>query len=221
MIQFSYYTLSLVMLISIVFMIRKGQGAQILIRNIIMFQVGWLAYIFVLTRLGWLESFAFPPRIPALIILPVAMTMIVLTRRTPFKDLLSKLPTHYLIYIQSFRIAVELLIYGTFLSGLLPQRVTFEGINFDILVGVSALPIGYLVQTGRIGKKGALAWNFTALSVLALTVYSFISTFYFSDLFRNANNFEFVQMPYILLAAILLPCAVFFHILSIRQWVIK
>jgi hypothetical protein len=53
--------------------------------------------------------------------------------------------------------------------------------------------------------------------VLALTVYSFVSTYYFSDHVSLAGKMKFVQFPYLLLAAVLLPIAIFLHVVSIRQ----
>jgi len=97
------------------------------------------------------------------------------------------------------------------------RNVTFEGINFDIIVGVSALLVGYLVQRKIMGRTGVLIWNFSSLAILSVTVYAFISTYYFSNFSTTIQSIQFVKMPYLLLASVLLPFAVFYHVVSIRQ----
>jgi hypothetical protein len=56
-----------------------------------------------------------------------------------------------------------------------------------------------------------------SLLVLALTVYSFVSTYYFTDYVTLTGKMEFVQFPYLLLASVLLPIAIFLHVFSMRQ----
>ena len=131
--------------------------------------------------------------------------------------MLHKTPLYYPIFLQSFRIGVELLIYFTFLEGVFPKRVTFEGLNFDIVVGLSAIGIGWAVYKGKIGRKGVLVWNIVSLCVLALTVFSFNWSYYFNRNELSEAAMKFIEFPYLLLAACLLPIAIFLHVFSIRQ----
>ena len=183
----------------------------------VIFISAWIAYIFLLAGSGVLGSFSLPPRVPLLVVIPAIAAIIFITSRPWFRESIQNTPVHALVYIQAFRIVVELLIYSGYRNNIYPQRTTFEGLNFDIVVGCSALLVGYLAQRNWIGKKAILAWNFLSLTILCLTVYSFISTYYFTDYISVTNNMEFVRMPYLLLPAVLLPYAVFFHVASIRQ----
>jgi hypothetical protein len=177
----------------------------------------WIAYTFLLAGSGVLESFSLPPRVPLLIVIPAIAVILFVTSRPWFKDSIRNTPVYTLIYIQAFRIVVEVLIYSAYRNDIYPQRTTFEGLNFDIVVGCSALLVGYLAQKNLIGKTAIVVWNFLSLAILGLTVYSFISAYYFTDYVSATNNVEFVRMPYLLLPAVLLPYAVFFHVASIRQ----
>ena len=95
-----------------------------------------------------------------MIVGPVLIGILLLSGIKSFQPLLQKTGLHLPVFLQSFRIIVELLIYGAFLEGVFPQRATFEGLNFDILVGISAPVIGWLILKKRIGfKKGLLIWN--------------------------------------------------------------
>lgn len=126
-------------------------------------------------------------------------------------------PPYLPIALQSFRIFVELLIYATYLKGIFPQRATFEGLNFDILVGISALFVSAAAYKGIIKNRAMLIWNLVSLCILFVTVYSFISTYYFTDFASSGSAYQFVEMPYLLLASVLLPVAIFLYAFSIKQ----
>lgn len=178
----------------------------------------WIGYVYLLSSSGVLSSLAFPPRVPLLIILPVLLFSVYISGSASFRDVLSRMPSHVPVYLQSFRVGVEVLIYGGFAEGIFPERATFNGLNYDILVGISAIAVGFLVHSGKIGAPGLMAWNIIGLSILSVTVYAFLSSYYFyNHLGLPEPNTRFTNFPYILLAAVLLPTAVFLHIISLRQ----
>lgn len=177
----------------------------------------WLAYVIGLSKTGFLEEMSLPPRMPLMVIIPGVLLLALFASKRGHGQLLAQLPKHVPVYIQSFRIIVELLIYGTFLNGIFPERTTFEGLNYDILVGISALPIGFLVQRQSLGKKGLLVWNIICCLILTLTGYAFMSSYYILNLANAEQIHEFLNLPYILLPSVLLPFAFFYHIISIKQ----
>ncbi|WP_424961270.1 hypothetical protein [Ekhidna sp.] len=219
MVEAGFYLLTVLMIFSPLLILQKSDDPPKRKRAYSFIIVGWLIYISALSNSRWLEDFGFPPRIPLLIVIPALVSIISYTSRNWILEAISKLKDHQVIYIQSFRIAVELLIYGAFLNGVFPKRVTFEGLNYDILVGISALIVGALVQKGIIRTRGILIWNIISLGILSITVFSFISTYYFMD--TMSGNFGFVRLPYLFLASVLLPFAVFYHVISIRQQLMK
>ncbi len=180
----------------------------------------WLIYIYLLAGSGVLDNFGLPPRIPLLIVIPCIIAFILLVNRRFMRDSLRSTPLYLPVALQSFRILVELLIYATFLHGVFPEKVTFEGLNFDIAVGLSAIPVSMLVYRKKIGRGGLLAWNVISLCILALTVYAFVSGYYFG-VNPAIDRLQFVRFPYILLPSVLLPVALFLHIFSIKQVILK
>ncbi|HTD93548.1 MAG TPA: hypothetical protein VK644_07045, partial [Chitinophagaceae bacterium] len=69
--------------------------------------------------------------------------------------------------IHVVRVPVEIVLYYIFLAGLIPQLMTFEGRNFDIISGISAPIIYYLVFISRkAGRRLLLAWNLLCLGLL-------------------------------------------------------
>ena len=220
MVEIGFYLLTGVMVFTPLMILNKSDHPTKRKRAYSIILTGWLIYIATLSNIGWLEDFSFPPRVPLLIVIPAIVFTISYTSQKWFKDAIARVKDHQIIYLQSFRIFVELLIYGGFLNGLFPERSTFEGINFDILVGISAVIMGALVQSKKVKSKGILIWNIASLTILGVTVYSFVSAYYFLN-FGNGENFQFVRLPYVFLASILLPMAVFYHVISIRKQVLK
>lgn len=216
MVEAAFYLLSLAAIAMLLALFGKYSHGKI-IRPFAGWIVGWLAYLSLLDYSDILKNFDLPPRIPLLVVIPAIILIVVIAKRKPMVVLLEAIPLHWAVFLQSFRIFVELLIYATFLEGIFPQRATFQGLNYDIVVGISALPMGLLVMKGIITNRGILVWNMVSLGILSLTVYSFISTYYFSDYPLTNDTMKFVELPYLLLASVLLPTAIFLHVFSIRQ----
>ncbi|RMG19377.1 MAG: hypothetical protein D6730_21655 [Bacteroidetes bacterium] len=217
MVKFGFYALSLLMLLSPLLLIRQLPAAKKVAAYYTAGCVLWLAYLLLLANTGWLQQLDMPPRLPLLVVIPALGVAIYLATHPALGTTLRQLPLHVPVYIQSFRVLVELLIYGAFLEGVLPGRVTFEGLNYDILLGISALPVAFCIQRKIMGRKGLLLWNVLGLAVLTLTVYAFITSFYFSGWPQQHQPLQFLTLPYLLLPGVLLPFAIFYHVLSIRQ----
>ena len=216
-VQFGFYALSAIAFLMCIALLRYALDSRRLITTYLLGGLVWLMYVIVISYAGILEDFSLPPRIPLLIVIPAILAGIVFTGRPSFRSALNRAPLYLPVFLTSFRVLVELLIYGAYRLDVFPQRVTFEGLNFDVLVGLSALPVGYLIFKRKLSRTGLLVWNIASLLVLSLTVYAFISTYYSSDYIATTGNIAFVRLPYLLLAAVLLPVAVFLHVFSIRQ----
>ncbi len=216
MVEFGFYALSLVAVGMLISLFKSYSKKKIALS---LFAGGslWIFYLIILTQTGVLRNFELPPRVPLLIVFPALAILLVSVNSKFMSKSLERTPAHLPILLQSFRILVELLIYSTYLKGIFPQRATFEGLNFDILVGITALFMGWAVYHGKIKREGILTWNIVSLCVLLLTVYSFISSFYFTDFISSKEALQFVEFPYLLLASVLLPIAIFLHAFSIKQ----
>ncbi|MEM9023468.1 MAG: hypothetical protein AAGB22_06985, partial [Bacteroidota bacterium] len=193
-----FFALSAGMLLTMLAVFLKFGGARSA-RNWGFAALGWLGWLVALDATGVVHDFGFPPRMVLLVVVPAVVMMLVAVNRTSAKRWLEQLPWHIPVLLQAFRIVVELLIYATYREDIFPQRATFEGLNFDILVGISALPVGWAVYKGLLQRKGLLAWNFASLGVLSLTVYSFLSVYFFTDFATIGEHWKLVTMPYLLL----------------------
>lgn len=180
----------------------------------------WTLLLVVLSFSGFFSDFSkMPPKPLFALLLPLPF-IILFTFSTSGKQLLLAVPPHWLIYMQTFRIAVEILLLLAFLKKLLPVQMTFEGRNFDILTGILAIPAGYLVAQKKLKAKWTiLLFNIIGIlllmNILAIAVLSMpIPIRYFINEPANTIVAEF---PFILLPGVLVPIAYSFHIFSLRQ----
>ncbi|WP_158620439.1 MULTISPECIES: hypothetical protein [Corallococcus] len=149
-----------------------------------------------------------------------AITVLLVLGRTPLaKTLLANTPRYWPIAAQSFRIAVELILFAWHQDGRAPTQVTFEGRNFDILVGLTAPLVAWLVATNRVAPKLVLLWNVLGLAVLANTIFT-VATSAPGPLHLDWPGVPFTAIatwPVIWLPALLAPLAVFLHVMSLCQ----
>lgn len=216
-VESGFYALSLVAFLMVIPILKNGDQPKRLISNYIILGLVWLGYIIVLSQTGVLNNFDFPPRVPLLIVTPCIVLIVFVTGRPSFKSVLKKTPLHLPVFLISFRIFVELLIYGAYRNGIFPKRVTFEGLNFDVLVGLSSLIIGVLLVKKMLSLQALWIWNIISMLVLTLTMFSFVSAYYFTDWVASTGHDELVRFPYLLLVSVLLPIAIFLHVFIIGQ----
>ncbi|MFN3667417.1 MAG: hypothetical protein ACK4S0_14725 [Sediminibacterium sp.] len=216
-VKIGFYALSVVVFLMVIALLRYAENPKKQIRDYLLIGFFWLIYLLLISKAGVLNNFGLPPRVPLLLVFPTVIASIVFTGRKSFRNILEQVPLHLPVFFTSFRIFVEVLIYGAYLNGVFPQRVTFEGLNYDIFVGLSALPVGAFLVKKKLPLQALWLWNIISLMVLAITVYAFVSTYYFTDHLPSTSKTAFVQFPYLLLASVLLPIAVFLHVFSLRQ----
>ncbi len=81
---------------------------------------------------------------------------------------LAALPVSWLVGFQSFRILVELAIHEAVGQGVAPPQMTWTGMNWDLLVGVSAAAL--LPVASRLPRWALLLWNTLSLGLLVNVV---------------------------------------------------
>jgi len=180
----------------------------------------WLIYTYVITNNGVLSDTSLPPRMPIFLLVPLFLftgIFLWVKRKSP---VLHSIPRHIPIAYQSFRAIIEVLFYFTFLPGIFPIEVTFEGYNYDILLGLSAPFIAYYAYKKENSERLLILWNIAGILIVGIAAFIFITSFYFPSIWGASSSMitsDFLQFPFILLPAFFMPSAIFVHILSIVQ----
>jgi len=131
----------------------------------------WLGVLAVLAGQGYfLEFQSMPPRLTLAGLLPLVAGLLMLPTHGT-RHFLAVTPPERLIYLQSFRIVMEIILWALAVQGRAPKLMTFEGRNIDILVGLTAIPIGWMVVERRAWPVWvAAAWNVVGILILANVV---------------------------------------------------
>jgi hypothetical protein len=182
---------------------------------------GWVALLGYLSLGGYFADFrSLPPRILPALLLPLPAGLLFLLGSAGARDLLARTPAQWPIYAQAFRVVMELILWLLFLQGRVPVIMTFEGRNVDILVGLTAIPIGYLCFVRRTwSPRVALWWNVAGILILLnVVVHAQLSTPSPLRVFVTNPSVTFIAYwPYILLPGFLVPLAWLLHAASLIQ----
>ncbi len=183
----------------------------------------WLALQTVISVSGfYVETSAAPPRFPVLVIPPM-LVIIGLFVTSRGKKFLDGLDAKTMTLLHTVRIPVEIVLLWLCMYGIVPELMTFEGRNFDILSGLTA-PIvyyfGYIRQ--RLSRNILLLWNFVCLVLLvnivanaALSVSSPFQQFAFEQ-----PNIGILHFPFVWLPCCVVPLVLLSHLATIRQLLI-
>lgn len=180
----------------------------------------WCIYVYIIGHTGVIKVMTLPPRMPLFLILPTFATFawfFITKRGEPY---FKTVPVIIPVFFQSFRIFVELIIFWCFVEGFTTYETTFEGYNYEIYFGASALAVAFLVAKKKLKPQFLILWNFIGLGFLAVIVGIFTTLFFNPALWGYTNsvvNPDFMVFPYMLIPSVFMPCAVFVHIFSIIQ----
>lgn len=180
----------------------------------------WLLIQAITATLGFFTNFeVLPPRI-AFAVLPSVFVTIYLLFSKRFNAFLEKAPEEWLIYLQSFRFPLEIILWLGFLGGSIPFQMTFEGFNFDIIVGLTAYMAGFVFfARNRYRKLEAIIWNVFGLvllvNIVSIAVVSTPSPF---RIFMNEPaNRIIAYFPFIWIPGFFVPLALALHLFSLKQ----
>ena len=179
----------------------------------------WQVYIFIIASSGVLNTYELPPRFPIFLIFPVFLFIGIFIYKNRNNAWIQNINPKALIYIQSFRVLVETIFVFSLSAGVLHKNVTIEGYNMDMVFAFTAPIVGYFAFK-KLSKKVVVFWNYLGLIVLASVIFVFVSSIYFPQIYDSnlpLIPMEAVKYPYVLVAAFLMPLAVFIHVLSIVQ----
>ena len=178
----------------------------------------WLVITGILGSTAKLHDFSQrPPRIVVLIALSVVG--VYFGSYFPAARKLMESPgLAWLIGLQVFRVAVEIFLDLGYRAGFVPMQMTLEGRTWDVLTGLTALPMAWLVAKQKAPRWLIYAWNTMGLALL-LNVMTIAALSMPTPLrhFQNEPPSTFVTyFPYVWLPTYLVQVAWMSHLLIFR-----
>jgi hypothetical protein len=165
---------------------------------------------------------ALPPTILLLGVLPLILLIIILFATKKGRLFIDGLPLADITYIHIVRIPVEIVLYWLFLQKTIPQLMTFEGRNFDIIAGITAPFIAWLgIIKAKLTPKIIIAWNILCLLLLLnIVVNALLSAPTPLQQFAfDQPNIAILYFPFSWLPVFIVPVVLFAHLVSLRQLV--
>jgi hypothetical protein len=115
---------------------------------------------------------------------------------------------------------VEIVLFFLFTYKTVPELMTFEGRNFDILSGITAPVIFYFAFIRQqLNRQILLIWNFICLGLLVNIVTNAIlsAPFPFQQFAFDQPNIAVLYFPFIWLPCCVVPLVLLSHLAAIRQ----
>jgi hypothetical protein len=164
----------------------------------------------------YLDVSSIPPRLVLTGVLPalILIVSVLVFFRRPFVE---SLPLRTLTLIHVVRVPVELVLFWLYKAGKIPQVMTFDGMNFDILSGILAA-IVYLLAFRRstVNKPLLVAFNVIGLlllvNIVSIAVMSLPSPI--QQMAFDQPNRAVLYFPYIWLPTVVVPIVLFSHLSS-------
>lgn len=160
-----------------------------------------------------------PPRFVYLLgpTLVVIFGLFGLARGRAFLD---NLDAKSLTLLHTVRVPVELVLFQLFVHKTIPELMTYEGRNFDILSGITAPLVFYFGYVKNVlGKKMILAWNIVSLGLLFNIVVNAIlsAPVPFQKFAFDQPNIAILYFPFVWLPCGIVPLVLVSHLACIRQ----
>ncbi|MFV8347492.1 hypothetical protein [Flavobacterium sp. ZB4P13] len=203
----------------------KNSNSEIIRKkaNVILFGlIIWLAIQAVLTFNNFYNSDAnsFPPKIMLFGVWPLILVIIFSFVTKKGRQFIDSLPLVNITYLNIVRIPAEVVLFWLFLNKAIPELMTFEGRNFDIVAGITAPFIAYFgFKKGTLNRNFILIWNFISLGLLMNIVISAVLSIPspIQKIAFDQPNIAVLNFPFSWLPTFIVPIVLFGHLVSIRQ----
>ncbi len=167
----------------------------------------WMLLQACLALLGFYKIQTIPPRF-GLLALPLALLIAGFFLTSSGRTFIDSLDIGKLTILHTVRVGVEIVLYFLFVARAIPEIMTFEGRNLDIIAGLTAPLIYYYGFVKKVlPPSSVMLWNLTCLSLLlnivVLAILSAPSPF--QSLGFDQPNIAISHFPYVWLPSVVVP----------------
>ena len=184
----------------------------------------WLIIQTILAEKGfYTKSSGMPPRL-TIAVLPPVLFIIACFILPAGRRYLDTLDPRMLTWLHIVRLPVEFCLYILMIHHLVPEIMTFEGRNFDIISGITAPFVAYFGYTKKtLSRSIILGWNIICLFLVLHIVYYgiFSAPTEIQKYAFDRPNVAVLYFPFIWLPAFIVPLVILSHLVCIRQLIIR
>ncbi len=192
-------------------------------------------WFFVLALVMWLGLHGFagyygfyrsnlnqmPPRLFLFGLFPFIVLVFLLFATKWGRYFMDNLSLRTMTWLSVVRIPVEISLFWLAREGSVPELMSFEGRNFDILAGITAPIVGYLCfdRLALKRKNVLLVWNIIGLVLLLnIIIHAILSApFPLQQFAFDQPNLAILHFPFVWLAVFVAPVVLLTHLFSLRQ----
>ena len=176
----------------------------------------WMGAAAAVAEVGLLADFGRRPPPFALLLLVVLSAGAVLAFGRVGRRLMLGLPLWLLVFSQSFRLPLEWLMHRAADEGVMPVQMSYSGWNFDILTGLTALPVAWLLRRGG-SRILAGVWNAMGSLLLAnILIIAVVSTPMIAAFGQDRLNTWVAYPPFVWLPTVMVLWALVGHLVLWR-----
>jgi hypothetical protein len=191
-------------------------------RTPILLILGWMIIVAVLSlKEFFLVTDTVPPRF-LLAVGPPLIFVATLFASRKGRRFIQQLDPKMLTILHIVRVPVEITLYYLFINKLVPEVMTFEGRNLDILSGLTAPLIYFLVFNKQwLGRKALIVWNVACLLLLFNVVIHAVlaAPTVMQQIEFDQPNIGVMYFPFAWLPACIVPLVLLSHLASLYQLV--
>jgi hypothetical protein len=177
----------------------------------------WLALTWQAASSGVLQRWEQTPPPFALLVVSIVAISVLLTHGSVGRRLATQIPLWGLVGVQGFRLPLELAMHRLSTRGIMPQQMSYSGLNFDILTGIGALLVAPLLLMGVAGRRTVMVWNIAGslllINVVTVAILSTPRIRYFGP--DRLSSFV-TYAPFVWLPAVMVLAALLGHLLIFR-----
>jgi hypothetical protein len=181
---------------------------------------GWLLLHGAISLSGFYSvTNGMPPRL-ILAVVPMFVGIILLFITAKGREFIDALDVKTLTMLHVVRVPVEIVLFWLFMEGAVPELMTFEGRNFDILSGITAPLVWYFgFVKNKLSPKIILIWNFICIGLLLNIVINAIlsAPFPMQQLAFDQPNIAVLYFPFVWLPGCVVPLVLLSHLAVIRK----
>jgi len=182
----------------------------------------WMTVTWFAASSGALQRWDATPPPFAIMVLTVVLLGLRIGLGTVGRRMAESIPLWILVAVQAFRFPLELAMHRMYERGVMPVQMSYSGLNYDILTGISALLVATLVYRGVAGRRLVRLWNVLGLllliNVVTVAILATPRIRYFGD--HNLNVWvtypPFVWLPAVMVLAAFAGHLVIFRALATR-----